>query len=178
MNHETNSSSSNDRLTRRQKLLRRALPLILLTTGTAGATASYAFNGEAPERQTKQESHSTAAATAQATGEFGASESGWGIGSAQHLLRTAVLEGAVTAYSELNNRDGFTISQDEVEEIVKELPTFEQAKAVLNEAGYSDIMPEIHDTLEVEVKVEVDTSKKITYNVVDAHIEDSPDNWE
>lgn len=171
--YDKNTNDAANRLTRGQKLLRRALPFMLLMSG--GSAGVYAVNGEAPEKQRNMEAPATATTTTYVEGEFGGSEEGWGIGSAQNLIKTGLFEGAVTAYSQLaTENNDFTISQEEVEDIVQKQPTYEQAGELLTEAGYKDIMPEAGDVLGATLEVTVDTNKTITYEVVDANIEDLP----
>ena len=175
MNPETPKKPSSETLSRRQKLLRRAVPLALL----AGGVSAYGVSQVASaDKDTRPEAYAQVTAAATAVGEFGGSESDWGHGTAESLLKKALAEGVVHAYAgmDMDGNGKADLSDEELESIIDELPTYEQADQLLEDARYNEIMPDKGDRLLVEVKVTADSDKHVSYEVVDAKIQDVANN--
>lgn len=177
MTREQTPTRSSENLTRRQKLLRRAVPLALLTAGIGGGGA-YLSHETSKADSGEQEAFAQATSHKTATAEIGGSESGWTQGAAERALQTALYNGAVDAFANINVSDGteFTITTEEIKEIVEALPTYDQAGEVLDEANVGDVIPDKGDKLSVEVAVTADTDKRVEYEIVSAHIKDIPNN--
>lgn len=176
MKPEQTSTRSSENLTRRQKLLRRAAPLALLTAGVVGGGGYAAHELSNDDAKDAKESTFLIEVTthASATTKIGTSESGWTHGAAHRALESAVYEGATEAFSRMDG--DFTITDDEIASIVKELPMYDQAGDVLSKADIADVVPDDGDLLSVEVAVTADSDKHVEYEIIDAHIEDVPNN--
>lgn len=164
MNLEKNKHQI-DTLTRRQKIARRLAPIALLTAGVAGA--GYNTLSESSHGSHEPETSSSVIATG--VSEFGGEASGWEHGAATRAIESAVTEGAESLLQE----NGTT--SDEIETIVDELPTYDQANVALDLAG-GDIYPDKNDQMHVTVEVESDKDGNISYDVTDASIVDLPNN--
>lgn len=173
MNPEKQTPRSSESLSRKQKLLRRAVPLALLVSG--GAAVGTELINDSPEAQVS----ARAMATAHASGEFGGSESDWGHGTAETLIKEAVYEGAVHAYAKIVvNHDNET--EVDLAEIVESLPVYDQASDALEMAGYTEVTPDRGDVFDVNVEVVAERNgtkdPTITYVVTGASIKDIENN--
>lgn len=171
METETQKSPSSENLTRKQKVLRRFLPVVLVAGGAAayGVSELQSNDKESPEASGEMTAH----VMARATTAFGGAESDWGHGTAERLIREALSRGVPLAFSKMNTTKD--MSSEEIDEIVEELPVFEQADEALEIAGYDDIVPDVGDKMTVTIDVTADSSEHVSYEVTAAQIEDVPE---
>lgn len=113
------------------------------------------------------EKASIASARAKSTVEFGGEDDGWGQEAATKAVRGAILEASTSLAAQVPNIDM---------EQVTELPTYDQATEALEIADYEEITPDEGDTLTVRVKVSASESGDVSYKVLDAKINDKPNN--
>ena len=152
---------------------------------TVGGIATVDHLASEPDNQVKGTAEAHAAAwvrvTSVGSSEFGGSESDWGHGAAENLIRKAVYEGAVNAYVSVSAGSAVETTEDvDLREIVDALPVYDQATELLEMAGYNEVTPDEGDILKaiVDVTVEQETGSKpvVTYQVTNATIEDITNN--
>lgn len=184
MKREQTPTRSSENLTRGQKLLRRAVPLALITAGVAGggAYAGYEALHDDPKKAEKTEAYAQATSHATGKAEIGGSDSGWTHGAAERALQEAIYDGAVNAFANIQTTTDakgveFAITTEEIKSIVEALPVYNQANQALDFTD-SKAVPDPGDKLLIEVEVTADTDKHVEYEVVDAAIEDIPNNQE
>lgn len=179
MNPEKQTPRSSESLNRKQKLLRRAVPITLLL-GAGGAVGIDRLN----DADDSHEAHGfamNAKVAAQASGKFGGSESDWGNGTAEDLIRKAVHEGAAHALANISTgtEQGGAADYD-LQAIIDALPVYDQANQALEMADYTSVTPDKGDLLAVSVAVNTewngDSKPVVTYEVTDAKIEDIENN--
>ncbi len=175
MNPNKNKNSSSENMTRRQKLLQRGVPALLLTMGTVTGAGVVANN--LLQEKGKSDPVITATTNTVAVSEFGGAEDGWEHGSAQDALKAALTRGVIAAYEKIDvNADGQAdVSDDEIEQIIDQLPTYDQANDALKMAKEENsVIPDRDDEILVEVEVTADSDKHVSYEITDAKINDLP----
>jgi len=173
MNPEKTKIASSENLTRRQKLLRRAVPIAFLAAGTAGAVGYELSQDNDIQPETSSAEVTT---TVSVSTELGGAESDWGHGAATSLIEEAVAEGVDNAVFDLDHDGKSDISEKETEEMLGQVPTYDQANQLLNEAGYNKALPDEGDILQATIAVTTDTDKNVSYKIIDAEIKDIPNN--
>lgn len=131
-----------------------------------GAAAYHA----ASEKDIKPETTPVATVTVHAAGKFEGSDSDWGQGTAERVIKSAV-EKALANISGARNDASL-----DVRKVIETLPVYDEASTALDMAGYDEVLPDRGDVLSVGVEVSLDPDNNISYEVTDAEIEDIPNN--
>lgn len=157
-------------LTRKQKIARRFLPIALLA---GGATAFGIAETSSDEKPEKEQAYSITVQT-YAEMELGGSDEGWGHGAAENLIRRNLANGVAKALSRQAEYE--SDPDDHVVEIVESVPVYEQADLALKKAHYQDVAPDEGDKLSIQMNVTLDPDNKVSYEIVEAEIEDISNN--
>ena len=167
MNHETHSARSPE-LSRKQKLVRRFVPLALVASG-----AGVGYGLSQGEHEPRAESYPAASVSVRTAVELGNSETGWGHGAAEKAIHLALRE-SLQKIAVLES-DGSGEPLD-IDEVLAELPVYDQAEAALEMAHYDEMLPDAGDTLSVELTTTLDSKDKAAYEITDAQINDLKNN--
>ncbi|MES2876205.1 MAG: hypothetical protein V4678_01920 [Patescibacteria group bacterium] len=159
-------------LSRRQKLARRFLPVAILAGGASVLGAEMLTTDNEPSH----EAHAEVTVPAFASAEFNGSEGDWGHGTAENIILYALGEGASKAFAAVQLEGEAPKTPDDVVKAVENLPVYDQANEALEMAGYNEIVPDDGDKLTIEIAVTADSSGDVSYEVVDAVIEDIKNN--
>jgi hypothetical protein len=161
--------TSRPELSRKQKLVRRFLPLAFVAAG--GSVGYGAAEASSPEHRSEAVAEASTSVHTSKTVELGNAETGWGYGAAERAIQSALIDG-------LNHIDVLTPETPEepvdIGAVVADLPVYEQANEALEMAGYDQALADSKDTLTVELDVKLTDDHTVTYEVTGATITDTP----
>lgn len=162
---------STSELSRKQKIARRFLPVVLIASGVAYGIAEH----QSDETNTEYEVSAEASATvsAHAIVEFGKSKTGWGHGTAEKAIQEALTDGLSRVSIATTPGENQPL---DIEQVLKTIPVYDQAEMVLELANYAEIAPDPGDELRVGLDVTLYSGNKVSYDITGAEIQDIPNN--
>ena len=169
MTYETPTARSLE-LTRRQKIVKRLVPLVLGLTGIGAGVGYLAHESFQSEKEATPEVATGFDVTVTNSAEFAAGTEGWGLNTAENLILYSLGEAVAEKAATVEPSGEFDAAA--VAEQLESVPVFEQAGKALDMAGYNDVLPDAGDELQISLDVNVGDDNDVSYEVSDAKIID------